>query len=315
MSGLVRRSGCSLKRLALASSNKPVEYSDFCELLSLCPELESLDIPLPDNGSTIFNSLIVEPFQSVSTPIVPKLRTLGLHYHSGALLQPDFGIPDCVNALVEAIQSRSPPRGGLLEEVNFFWTSTLALHNMLFVGNSAFDIPDGGVDTKADKMFNDAGRLALHEHLQGRSSESSWQAAYYSPAFVVNMDLFMRTLEGRKVNKTNTMPLLRYGYLGALHNLSQEAPGVIVGDRVFRFRTRARKLLSKWKPSILRDTRRFGHRWCQYNEGDLSLKWNKASESDADIWKDILTTRKPPGLDPKAWSGCFEARPRVPVNL
>lgn len=49
--------------------------------------------------------------------------------------------------------------------------------------------------------------------------------------------------------------------------------GTVPGDRVFRFRSRARKLNKKWKPFILRDIRSTPYRWSYSGESIVTLRY------------------------------------------
>ncbi|KAJ3536899.1 hypothetical protein NMY22_g5829 [Coprinellus aureogranulatus] len=296
---LVRRSGCSPQTLALSTSNgSGVSSEAFTGILQLCPDLERLDISLPDANSHIIGALVLDP----SFPLTPKLHSLGLHYHSLSHItlrpKPMFRY---IDDLVTALKSRSRSGKGVLKRVDFVWYTTLCLHSALFTENSAFDRIDNSIDARVAGIVTHTVRSTIHQHFKAHSR--LWADSNYNPLLTWDMDQAMRSLESLKVEHISTRHLMRYGYLYVLRVISQAEPGSIAGDRIFRFRARAQKLCTKWKPFIVRDARDFGHRWCQWSEGCISLKWNEQRETDEDIWNDILESAAPAGFNPKEWTG------------
>ncbi|KAJ2926905.1 hypothetical protein H1R20_g10169, partial [Candolleomyces eurysporus] len=71
------------------------------------------------------------------------------------------------------------------------------------------------------------------------------------------LDQEMRTMENLDLEKYQDVAILgRRSIPHLLHSVSQLFPNTIPGDNVFEFRFRAKKLLYKWKPFILRDVLR-----------------------------------------------------------
>jgi hypothetical protein len=67
--------------------------------------------------------------------------------------------------------------------------------------------------------------------------------------------------------------LQRQGILYELYRISHCLPGEIPGDRVYRFRGRARNLCAKWKPLILPSYQADEYRWCYVKEGSARFRY------------------------------------------
>ncbi|RXW21266.1 hypothetical protein EST38_g4592 [Candolleomyces aberdarensis] len=68
------------------------------------------------------------------------------------------------------------------------------------------------------------------------------------------MDQEMRTMENLDLEKYRNVAILgRRSIPSLLCRVSQKPRNIIPGDKVFEFRCRAKKLLDKWKPFIMRD--------------------------------------------------------------
>ncbi|TEB28950.1 hypothetical protein FA13DRAFT_682559 [Coprinellus micaceus] len=201
-SAMVRRSGCSLQRVALSPSTGD-DDEGFLRLLRLCPHLESLDIPLPEPNSNILQALVLNP--SSPTPTVPKLRVLGLHYH--LLSMPDtFDLRVGYDiTLVEVVQSRAPSKG-LLEEVSLVWDNTLVLHGIFFHQDSEFNVIDGRVDAQVAKRLVHNMRSTLHWHFKEAISWRLYENRRL--ALMWNMNRVMLSLEVLSLEKINTSHLM-----------------------------------------------------------------------------------------------------------
>ncbi|KAJ2915732.1 hypothetical protein MD484_g4698, partial [Candolleomyces efflorescens] len=125
---LIRRSGCSLERLALDGFN--AQEGVFSSILSSCPKLTSLDIANVESEPL---QVLVLDTGSLA-PVVPKLNNLVIRSRKVE------GVNSIIDskALVRLIKSRTTgiPGGGLgqiepLREVNFVWDDDEMLHLQL----------------------------------------------------------------------------------------------------------------------------------------------------------------------------------------
>ena len=201
-SAMIRRSGCSLQKVALSPSTGG-DDEGFVRLLRHCPDLDSLDIPLPEPNSNMLQALILNPLSPTLT--VPKLRVLGLHYHM-------LSMPDTFDlrvgydiTLVEIVQSRAPSKG-LLEEINLVWDNTIVLHNVFFHQDSEFNAVDGKVDEQVAKILDYNTRSTLHWHFKESISRHLYENRRL--AFMWNMNRVMLSLEVLSLEKINTTHLV-----------------------------------------------------------------------------------------------------------
>ncbi|KAJ2924134.1 hypothetical protein H1R20_g12957, partial [Candolleomyces eurysporus] len=125
---LIRRSRCSLERLALDGFNS--QEGVFSSILASCPKLTALDIANVDSAPLHMLALDTGSL----APIVPKLKTLVIRSRKVE------GVDSILDskALVRVIKSRTTgiPGGGAcqiepLQEVNFVWDDDEMLHLQL----------------------------------------------------------------------------------------------------------------------------------------------------------------------------------------
>ncbi|KAJ2926911.1 hypothetical protein H1R20_g10161, partial [Candolleomyces eurysporus] len=108
------------------------------------------------------------------------------------------------------------------------------------------------------------------------------------------LDHEMRTVENLDLEKYRDVTVLaqrNIPYL--LRCIGQMSSNLIPGDDVFEFRSRAKKLLDKWKPFILRDTLASPYTWRYHGSGWARLVCrapldNTANKENAEkVWEDL----------------------------
>ncbi|KAF5337015.1 hypothetical protein D9611_002946 [Ephemerocybe angulata] len=145
-----------------------------------------------------------------------------------------------------------------------------------------------------DQAWRDVDPWIRYKFLTSYHSRRAW----VNPVLMARYERLLGKLESLDLKKSGmaTHKLMAHGFPTFLRLVGEKEGGTIPGDRVFLYRWRARRLLNKWKPFLLRDARRF--RWCYYyTEGILTLKWgtvwNGRELTDEELWQEIVGLDRP----------------------
>ena len=123
MMSLIRRSGCSLKHLRLDVTTLSDSPSQIATFLSLCPDLEYLDLLIANVNDSCLSVFHLDP--NSPDPPVPKLRILILHQ-----TEPFEPITDSVSTLIQMIISRTR---NLPDDSRFMRLQEVKLPSALYV--------------------------------------------------------------------------------------------------------------------------------------------------------------------------------------
>ncbi|KAJ2930677.1 hypothetical protein H1R20_g6418, partial [Candolleomyces eurysporus] len=264
---LIRRSGCSLTRLAL--DNVSAQADVLVGILALSPRLEELDIFVAN--TLVLDTLVLD--QASPNPAAPKLKKLTLRCadRGGELEVLDgSAFMQMFKSRMRALDAADPELFQPLEEIRFVWEDDEMLHMQL-------------------TLFETTEREAT---LTAEEDEEGFP--FRQLASKLRLDLrtklvrHMRELEGAKLTEGSSLVLMRRGLPYLLHRLKEMPSGRVLGDRVFHFRSRGGALLEKWKPFLLKDIRSFPYRWSHCANGVAFLRRNMKEEEDDNIWKDII---------------------------
>lgn len=293
--GLVRRSGCSLQTLYLGLvTDEPANADAFGQIMALSPNLEALH--MFSLHADYLRLLILNP--SSPEPLLPKLRVLALHAH-GAMIHwgRTYLDPTVLGAVVEsrtlALKERPDERCSMLDEVIFVYYADAGMHIALFP-SSFIQALDGNVDPRSKQTISKVMNALYWEFTE--TGAWLWRRRHYNPLYLAKMDRVMRRLESLEVKKCHTEAIMvrsssslivtptekptvqRYSLPSLMNRIGQWGGERLPADVILRFRARARKLVAKWKPFVLRDVRAADYRWCCYGGGIASLKWNHGQE-------------------------------------
>ncbi|KAF6748601.1 hypothetical protein DFP72DRAFT_916413 [Ephemerocybe angulata] len=268
---LVRQSSCSLESLCFSS-----ELSNslaLTNILSQSPELVELDFLFPD--AECISAMVYDP--SSPSPIAPKLKTLIFrsqstwHWYNNPLQSAALNKMLMSRSTSLRSDAKRKDTDGMLQEVTFLYVSELTLLYNLSptVGDVCFDGED-----MAKQAWKDTDAWARYMIMTPYHSLGDW----FNPKLMLTFQRLMRNLEslGLKGGDLGTHKLMAYGIPSFLHALGLMKTGSVPGDRLFHFRYRAKKLLKRWKPFLLRDARRY--RWCHYARGTACLKWGTSAD-------------------------------------
>ncbi|KAF6748605.1 hypothetical protein DFP72DRAFT_916430 [Ephemerocybe angulata] len=295
---LVRQSGCSLERLSLSSGeSSPAAFTD---ILALSPNLVELDITFPDTESLTSLTLDTSP---EAPPVVPKLKTLifrspSTWHWSTSDEQGQAFVKMLASRTTALLSEKGESTQQALQEVILLYPSAITLFFDLpsKIAHKIFEKGENGEPAILGKRIDYWTRYMLTAHYRSRKD-------WFNPKVVVKFERFMRRLEAVNLKgDVETHTLMAYGMPTFLRELEEMEGGKIPGDRVFRFRSRAKRLLAKWKPFLLRDARKY--RWCHYSDGTARMRWDTGDceFNDEEIWDDVI------GLEPPRSRRYYELR-------
>ncbi|KAF6748602.1 hypothetical protein DFP72DRAFT_916418 [Ephemerocybe angulata] len=275
---LLRQSECSLEHLGFSSeaSNAPA----LADILALSPNLVELDIDLP--GVDCLQVLTIDRSPSFPRPN-EALRTLIFRWES---ILPWVATAEERQSFVDMLKSRYAYSDQTPQEVIFVYPSETTMLQDLpsRVGNASFD--DHVLGKQAWTETNVWIRFLFTTRYH---SMKDW----VNPWLFKKFDRLMRDLEeyiDLKDGAMGTHKLMAYGLPTFLRIVGEMGGGTIPGDRIFHFRSRAKKLLATWRPLLLRDARRY--RWCHYTRGAVSLKWGVRGMgremTEEELWNEVV---------------------------
>ncbi|KAF5337259.1 hypothetical protein D9611_002996 [Ephemerocybe angulata] len=285
---LIRRSGCSLERLCLNTSNG--SQSSFSKILTLSPDITELYISAP--GADILEALILDP--SSPAPVLPKLKILSIRntdVDGVSRILDAAALSSMIKSRTEGFVKDAPHSiTQALEEVNFLWDDAEMLHLQI----SLLETPEA--ENSLDRVPPALEELASRARTTLTTDFTPWwhpRRRYINLRHHIRMHKFMLELENIDLRKQNSRILVQKSIPYLLGRLRQRGGGRVPGDHIFRFRYRAGKLCKKWKPFLIRDAQPYV--WSHIGEGTASIRWILDSSLEADpslkdeeIWE-ILT--------------------------
>ncbi|KAF5337027.1 hypothetical protein D9611_002961 [Ephemerocybe angulata] len=274
---LLRRSGCSLARLSLDSNlgGHPVALS---HIFSYCTDLT--DLELSDIGSEGFRQLIL----SGNSPnhVLPKLKRLILRCtaRGGPIVAGIFML--MFRARADALSQYNRAAGlQPIAEARLLFEDDVMLHHQMtlfedeeidtYEHTSPFDIEYKSLASKARRYLN------TKFFMQGEARAID----HANLGLHAKMHKLMSQLERIDLRTNNSNVLMRRGIPSLLHSVAISPAGSIPGDRIFRFRQRAKALCDKWKPFMVRDVRSFPYRWIYTTPGEAILRYYDPSNDAA----------------------------------
>ncbi|TEB29372.1 hypothetical protein FA13DRAFT_1734562 [Coprinellus micaceus] len=278
---LVERSGCSLRMLFMClSDNELADANNFKKLIALSPDLEVLHLTVPK--SEVLEALVLKP--TSPEPVLPKLRRLGLHSHGPSSWDVTLLDGKVLATIIESrtralVDQEEPHQYQTLDEVIFVYYANVGVQYGV-IRESFLEELDQNVHQKSNAKITKVIE-GLHWNFTERGSWL-YRRRNYNPIFLAKMEGVIRGLESLNFKKRDTEVLLRHGLPSVMHRIGhyRDPHGArpLPADIVLLFRARARRLVRKWKPFVLRDAHTAKYRWCYYGGGVVSLKWNGSSK-------------------------------------
>ncbi|KAF6748585.1 hypothetical protein DFP72DRAFT_1049537 [Ephemerocybe angulata] len=273
---LLRRSGCSLARLSLDSNlgEHPIALS---HIFSYCTELTNLE--LSDIGSEGFRQLIL----SGNSPnhVLPKLKRLTLRCtaRGGPIIPGIFML--AFRARADALSQYNRAAGlRPIEEARLLFEDDVMLHHQMtlfedeeidtYEHTSPVDVEYKSLASKARRYLN------TKFFMQGEARAID----HANLSLHAKMHKLMSQLERIDLRTNNSNVLMRRGIPSLLHSVAISPAGSVPGDRIFKFRQRAKALCDKWKPFLVRDIRSFPYRWIYTTPGEAILRYHDPSNDD-----------------------------------
>ncbi|KAF5340272.1 hypothetical protein D9611_007765 [Ephemerocybe angulata] len=288
---LVQRSGCSLERLAVGEVGPTVfsytRAGDIARLLSPCHDLTELDFG-PNLGDDNVKAISLDRLER----LVPALKKLTIRcitpnsesWEAKRIPLDPRTFLDMVRSRVSQMESPEwQSGGGDLLTIDFiedglddgaFWRGQLHLfEESRLPPFDQFDISPKLVDgwAKALRRFcTPPDEIDLAQH---------WQ-----------VHDVMEELECLDFSNQDSRIISRWGVVNFLSTITKtKASGIAVDNKRYRFRGRAKELIRKWRPFLLRDHRSCRYRWYYRSELCSTLKYVSSTvlESDDELWNSI----------------------------
>ncbi|TEB27926.1 hypothetical protein FA13DRAFT_1794417 [Coprinellus micaceus] len=304
---LIRRSGCSLKRLALDEkvALKAHTNSSFEELVELWANLTHLDVRCPSGDDiAALNPRIL----GRSSFTFPKLQVLTLRRNNLERRLPmpnDQAAPVHPKAFLSMFRSRASDyhhalrnSGGnelkRFREVRFVYTEAPFSNGRRRAQLKAFEasgeVPFGDADIDPRRVETWAQELNDIFCASCSSPHTSFSGILAQRA----MSCLLKELEQLDLSARCSRVLVRRGIVHLLHQATFKRSASIPGEGLFHFRKRAKALCAAWKPFLLRDHRASPYRLCytgSHSSATLRIKYvpiGSHYDTNEDAWNEIL---------------------------
>ncbi|KAF5337260.1 hypothetical protein D9611_002997 [Ephemerocybe angulata] len=312
--GLIKRSGCSLEHLCVLTLEHGPQVS-FPKILALSPQITELYIASP--GDDMLEALISDP--TSPDPVLPKMKTLLIfdRYLGGARSINIAALSAVIKSRTGRLGKGEDTRGmaQALEEVILYslwwdngdwrgngnwwdsgdwWDNGETLQKQISLLETAH-ADGGGVEiARIPNPLEELASEARTTLFLDFAPQVVTRGHVYNLSRHFKMHQLMSKLERVDLEKDNSRIFVYKGiaYLLALVNLRER--GQVPGDPLFQFRSRAGKLLKKWKPFLIRDVN--SYTWGHAGKDITCMKWIPGSivegsyRKDEDIWN-VITGR------------------------
>ncbi|KAF6751194.1 hypothetical protein DFP72DRAFT_908733 [Ephemerocybe angulata] len=294
---IIKRSGCSLQRLALDMPLNGVDARSLKDVMCLSPALTHLhlhtfEIPTQQWFKSVIeiredflSMLVFDNGDATGLRILPALEVLRV---DSTFTSPNFGF----DLLRNIIHSRSNPNlsstGRQLKELQLYSYNMIkdieSLHKLSQIQVSFQleapsttarpHLPDDIVSRWRERMVEDLRQSRTGDRYLGGDTIQ-----------LLRTDNTIREMETFDLKEYDTRALAEKGIIPLLHKISASYPDI----STYRFSSRARKLCEAWKPYVLRDVGCLPYYWVYFCDGVI-LKNVHPSVPGKDelLWKDTL---------------------------
>ncbi|KAF6749374.1 hypothetical protein DFP72DRAFT_541644 [Ephemerocybe angulata] len=313
---LIQRSGCSLETLYLGPCDVPTTNPVYFDILALSPRLTAIKVKHPEI-SELLRKLVLDP--ASPKPLLPALQRLELRGNPSRR-GPQARVD--VNALMRVVRSRTLDlpqysTGGetgcvlkLLDTVIIGSYDMRLLHDDLTLWESQelrdrfqkygspdpLAFPSAMTPEHAERTVE---KLRENDYLRPLfSSKSASEEEFFEKA--AGIIRLLDELEALDVENTNTSALLRSGLLSPLDYYASRkevaAPNMPQGARevIHAISTRAKQILNRWRPFILRDLAacpyvwKFGD-WCGPWLPTKMKRWHVRPGEEGTSWHGLIS--------------------------